>query len=77
MRKNGLYIFLALGALLIGALALGACAGDPDLGTYFNIHPTVLTDNYISDLHILRQSNCGVTIITGNFNERRYFRTTF
>lgn len=36
MRKNRLYIFLAFGALLIGALALGACAGDPDLGTEEN-----------------------------------------
>jgi phosphonate transport system substrate-binding protein len=36
MRKKSLYIFLAFGALLIGALALGACAGEADLGTEEN-----------------------------------------
>ena len=36
MRKNRLYIFLALGVLLIGALALGACAREAELGTEEN-----------------------------------------
>jgi phosphonate transport system substrate-binding protein len=36
MRKNRLFIFLALGVLLISALALGACAREADLGTEEN-----------------------------------------
>jgi phosphonate transport system substrate-binding protein len=33
MRKNRLYIFIAFAILLIGALALGACAKEAELGT--------------------------------------------
>jgi len=36
MRKNRLYILIALGVLLIGALTLGACAGEAELGTEEN-----------------------------------------
>jgi phosphonate transport system substrate-binding protein len=36
MRKNRFYIFLALGALFIGALLLGACGGEAELGTEEN-----------------------------------------
>jgi len=36
MRKNRLYIFIALGVLLIGALTLGACAKEAELGTEEN-----------------------------------------
>jgi phosphonate transport system substrate-binding protein len=36
MRKNRLYIFIAFGVILIAALALGACAGEAELGTEEN-----------------------------------------
>lgn len=36
MRKNRLYIFIAFGIFLIGALTLGACAKEAELGTEEN-----------------------------------------
>ncbi len=36
MRKNRLYLLAVVGILLIGALVLGACASEPELGTEEN-----------------------------------------